>query len=91
MSLCSQLIKLPRIARANRKFDPLQSKQLMSQKCRADFQQYFSDLMKVRNTDHQNQGVRSEEAQEKNEDETLWQNEFKGNLAKRNIIAFFKF
>lgn len=61
----------------------------MSKKCRADFQQYFSDLMKVRNTDHQNQGVRSEEAQEKNGDETLWQNEFKGNLAKRNIIAFF--
>ena len=83
MSLCSQLIKLPRKVRA-RRFDPQQSQLIMSQKCRADFENYFTALMKSSNADQPKSAMNPSDAnfyaeQMKNDtDETLWQNEFKG-------------
>lgn len=86
MSLCSQLIKLPRKVRA-RKFDELQNRQLVSQKCRVDFQNYFSDLMKMNNTDKETKPS-SDENLEKTEVEILWQSELKGKTVQRHLLFF---
>lgn len=85
MSLCSQLIKLPRQVRAKR-FDSQQSKVLMSQQCRADFEKCFTALMKASNTDQPKNATEtmqeccsiSEHDLVKSEEDTMWQSEFKG-------------
>lgn len=75
MSLCSRLIKLPRKVK---KADSLQqSKQIISCQSRTEFQNYFTNLMKSSSTTEK---TTVQEAQEKSEEELLWQSELKGKL-----------
>lgn len=81
MSVCSRLVKLPRKVRAKR-FESLQIKQSISLQTRAEFQNYFSNLMKTNNNvESGNQWLT-----EKSGEDLLWQSELKGKII---IIIFF--
>ncbi len=76
MSLCSRLIKLPRKVRMKRLDSLLQSKHIVATQSRAEFQNYFTDLMKTGNNDK----TTSQQISERSEEDLLWQSELKGTL-----------
>lgn len=76
MSLCSRLIKLPRKVRMKRLDSLLQSKHIVATQNRAEFQNYFTDLMKTGNNDK----TTSQQTSERSEEDLLWQSELKGTL-----------
>ena len=75
MSVCSRLVKLPRKIKAKR-FESLQSKHSISLQTRAEFQNYFSNLMKSGNSIENG----NQQLPEKNDDDLLWQSELKGSF-----------
>ena len=83
MSVCSRLVKLPRKVRAKR-FESLQIKQSISLQTRAEFQNYFSNLMKTGN----NVETGNQQQPEKSDEDLLWQSELKGKT--NNSVLFLK-
>lgn len=76
MSLCSKLIKLPRKLRT-RNIEALQNPLVISCQSRAEFQTFFTDLMKTGNPE---KGPEQQQ-HEKREEELIWQNELKGEYS----------
>lgn len=71
MSLCSRLIKLPRKLRT-RNIEALQNPLVISCQSRPDFQNFFTDLMKLGNFE--------KGPEQQREEELIWQSELKGLL-----------